>query len=240
MPFCSDDNDKKRRESLIDIRYDDFFEFVFSESVVVLVADYPPFRPNNMLLSPHAQTIGAYLFRGKQSKYAAVKYAVPLSDGDRLVIHDDQPESWITGDRIAILFHGLCGCHLSPYVVRAADKLRRRGVRTIRVDMRGYGDSTLISKSHLHGGSYQDANSIVQWQQRLKDIQEPQQYSELGLLVYNDDQLTELAQKYGANYLVMPQAAYDLASEDPSGKSKFKCVYPADNSKATWVVLKLP
>ena len=86
----------------------------------------------------------------------------------------------------------------------------------------------------------QDANSIVQWQQRLKDIQEPQQYSELGLLVYNDDQLTELAQKYGADYLVMPQAAYDLASEDPSGKSKFECVYPADDSKATWVVLKLP
>ena len=86
----------------------------------------------------------------------------------------------------------------------------------------------------------QDADSIVQWRQRLKDIQEPQQYSELGLLVYTDEQLTDLAQKYGANYLVMPQAAYDLASEDPSGKSKFKCVYPADNSKATWVVLKLP
>ena len=80
----------------------------------------------------------------------------------------------------------------------------------------------------------------MQWRQRLKDIQEPQQYSELGLLVYTDEQLTDLAQKYGANYLVMPQAAYDLASEDPSGKSKFKCVYPADNSKATWVVLKLP
>ena len=38
----------------------------------------------------------------------------------------------------------------------------------------------------------------------------------------------------------MPQAAYDLACEDPNGKSKFQCVYPSDESKATWVVLELP
>ena len=86
----------------------------------------------------------------------------------------------------------------------------------------------------------QDADSIVQWYKRLKEIQEPQQYSELGLLLYTDEQLSELAQKYKADYLVMPQAAYDLACEDPNGKSKFQCVYPSDESKATWVVLELP
>ena len=36
----------------------------------------------------------------------------------------------------------------------------------------------------------QDADSIVQWYKRLKEIQEPQQYSELGLLLYTDEQLT--------------------------------------------------
>lgn len=111
--------------------------------------------------SAHLQTVGAYFMRGKRSPYTATKHVVPLSDGDRLVIHDDQPKNWITGDRIAILFHGLCGCHMSPYMIRVSDKLQRLGIRTIRVDMRGFGDSSLISKSHLHGGCYQDVNSVV-------------------------------------------------------------------------------
>jgi predicted alpha/beta-fold hydrolase len=136
----------------------------------VLSADFPPFRPLKLLKTAHLQTVGAYIVRGKQSGYSATKYVVPLSDGDRLVIHDDRPESWITGDRIAIIFHGLCGCHLSPYVVRVADKLNRRGIRTIRVDMRGYGDSTLISKSHLHGGCYQDVESVVDFVHQLSPI----------------------------------------------------------------------
>jgi predicted alpha/beta-fold hydrolase len=136
----------------------------------VLSADYPPFRPLSLMRSAHLQTVGAYLLRGHQSEYKAAKHVVPLEDGDRLVIHDDKPASWITGDRIAILFHGLCGCHLSPYMVRAADKLRRQGVRTFRIDMRGFGDSTLISKSHLHGGRHQDVISIVDFVHRLSPI----------------------------------------------------------------------
>lgn len=105
--------------------------------------------------------MGAFLLRGHKSEYGAKKHIVELSDGDRLVIHDDQPEGWVEGDRIAILFHGLCGCHLSPYVVRTSDKLRAKGIRTVRVDMRGFGDSTLVSRHHLHGGCYQDAISVI-------------------------------------------------------------------------------
>jgi len=91
----------------------------------------------------HAQTLGAYFFKGKQAPYSAISSIVDLFDGDRLVVHDDKPDSWITGDRIVVLLHGLCGCHGSPYMVRTASKLNRAGVRTIRVDMRGFGDSTL-------------------------------------------------------------------------------------------------
>ncbi len=136
----------------------------------VLIADYPPFRPLPTLGSSHLQTLGAYFFRGPQPEYGARKHAVDLFDGDRLVLHDDQPESWITGDRVAILFHGLCGCHQSPYVARAADKLNRRGIRTFRVDMRGFGDSALISRSHLHGGCYQDAQSVINFVHRLTPL----------------------------------------------------------------------
>ena len=102
--------------------------------------------------------------------YQAVKRIVPLSDGDRLVVHDDKPSSWITGDRIAVIFHGLCGCHGSPYMRRPSEKLCRNGIRTLRVDMRGFGSSTLISRSHLHAGCSQDAKSVVQFVSQLSPL----------------------------------------------------------------------
>lgn len=136
----------------------------------MLVADYPQFRPSRLIKSAHLQTVGAFIFGGKKLPYKAVKHVVQLHDDDRLVVHDDKPDSWITGDRIAILIHGLCGSHLSPCVARAADKLNRRGVRTIRVDLRGFGDSTLISKSHSHGGNYQDAISVIDFVHRLSPL----------------------------------------------------------------------
>ncbi|QEG23458.1 DUF6798 domain-containing protein [Mariniblastus fucicola] len=86
----------------------------------------------------------------------------------------------------------------------------------------------------------QDAESIVQWHQRLKEIQDPQQRSTLGLLMYTDDRLAALAEKFEADFLVLPQAVYDLACNDPEiGKPRFPCVYPEEGERATWVVLKL-
>jgi len=136
----------------------------------VLNAEIPQFRPAPTLLSGHFQTLGAYFFRGDLPDYKAEKRIVELYDGDRMVVHDDTPEHWNSGDRIAILFHGFCGHHLSPYVVRAASKLNQRGVRTIRVDLRGFGESTLVSKSHLHGGCYGDARSVIEYVNQLSPL----------------------------------------------------------------------
>ncbi|QEG20256.1 putative hydrolase [Mariniblastus fucicola] len=127
----------------------------------MLIAEFPPFRPDTWLANCHMQTILPLFKRGKRVVYSATKHIVHLRDGDRLVVHDDKPKDWITGDRIVILLHGLVGCHGSPYVVRCADKLTRHGIRTIRVDMRGFGDSTLISHSHLHGGCSPDLDDVI-------------------------------------------------------------------------------
>ncbi len=86
---------------------------------------------------------------------------VHLSDGDRLVIHDDVAKNWITGDRIAVLMHGLCGSADSIYIRRTAIRLRQQGIRTFRVDMRGCGDSSLISTGHLHAGRSDDVVNII-------------------------------------------------------------------------------
>ncbi|MEL7497966.1 MAG: alpha/beta fold hydrolase [Planctomycetota bacterium] len=135
-----------------------------------MLTEFPPFQPKRFLRSGHAQTLGAFFLRGRRSPYQATKHVVQLDDGDRLVIHDDQPDSWITGDRIAILLHGLCGCHSAPYVVRCADKLQRQGIRTIRVDMRGFGDSTYLSRSHLHGGCWFDASAVVDYVHQMSPL----------------------------------------------------------------------
>ncbi len=145
----------------------------------MLNVDFPKFRPAPTLTFGHFQTLGAFLFPGDRPAYSAVKHIVDLYDGDRLVVHDDKPEHWHSGDRIAILFHGLCGHHLSPYVVRAANKLNQNGVRTFRVDLRGFGDSTLVSKSHLHGGNFGDAQSVVKFVNRIS----PQ--SQISLIGYS-------------------------------------------------------
>ena len=135
-----------------------------------LSESFPKFYPKRGMAGRHAQTLGAFLLRGKRVDYSATSSIVDLFDGDRLVIHDDQPESWITGDRIVILLHGLCGCHGSPYVVRTTSKLNREGIRTIRVDMRGFGDSTFISKNHLHGGCSQDLLSVIRFVRRMSPL----------------------------------------------------------------------
>ena len=127
----------------------------------MLTAQYPPFRPVTLCSDPHLQTIGAAYVRGKMSDYRAVKHLVRLNDDDRLVIHDDQPSTWITGDRIAIMIPGLCGSHASPYMRRTSDKLRRNGIRTIRVDLRGLGDSKFISHNHMYAGCTHDIESVI-------------------------------------------------------------------------------
>jgi len=127
----------------------------------VLASELPPFRPHRLLKSAHLQTVLGATFKGNYWADNASRRIVDLHDGDRLIIHDDQPAAWTLGDRIAILFHGLCGSHRSPGVSRVAAKLNQQGVRTMRVDMRGSGASSGVSRSHLHGGNYWDANAVI-------------------------------------------------------------------------------
>ena len=134
------------------------------------VIDYPRLQPSFWLRNPHLQTIATVWTKAPKTKRVAIRRLVPLADGDRLIIHDDRAKSWITGDRIAVLIHGLCGSHKSPYIQRIATKLRRHGIRTIRVDMRGFGDSTLISRGHLHAGRSDDIRDIVQFINHLSPL----------------------------------------------------------------------
>ncbi|WP_231954432.1 YheT family hydrolase [Pirellulimonas nuda] len=94
--------------------------------------------------------------------YSAVQQLVSLDDGDRLVLHDDCPDDWRPGQRVAVLVHGLGGTHNSPYVRRLAEKLNDLGTRTFRLDLRGCGVGEDHSRGGAHGASWPDLAAAVE------------------------------------------------------------------------------
>jgi predicted alpha/beta-fold hydrolase len=87
---------------------------------------------------------------------------IRLGDGDHIVIHDDCPKDWRSGDRVALLVHGLAGCHGSGYMVRIAAKLKSRGVRAFRMDMRGSGAASGFARLPGHAGRIEDVRAAIE------------------------------------------------------------------------------
>lgn len=123
--------------------------------------DHPTLRTAHLLPHPWLQTLaGTWPWRGRGLARTS-RWLAPTRDGDSLVLHDDRGPEWITGDRIVLLVHGLCGSHASPYVARAASRLVRAGFRSIRVDMRGCGEARFRSRGHFHAGASDDLADAV-------------------------------------------------------------------------------
>lgn len=116
----------------------------------------PDFQPHPFLRGAHRQTVMA-TFRKTSLAFAHTKrHVVPVSDGDAVVLHDDQPGDWSPGDPAALLIHGLCGCHAASYMVRLAFEFMQRGARTFRLDMRGCGASVPLCNGITHAGRSDD------------------------------------------------------------------------------------
>jgi len=81
----------------------------------------------------------------------------------------------------------------------------------------------------------QDSHGIMEWKSRLNELYEPQRRFEAGLMIYSDEQLGIIAERYGATHLLIPQRQFDLAAEP----TNLKQIYPVDRStKSTYVVLE--
>jgi predicted alpha/beta-fold hydrolase len=89
---------------------------------------------------------------------------VPLGDGDALALHDDGPPE---GRAAVVLIHGLSGCHQSGYMVRCSAKLRARGVRVFRMDLRGCGAGFAWARHPLHAGRSEDAAAVLEFVSQL-------------------------------------------------------------------------
>ncbi len=120
-----------------------------------------PFRPLPLLSGPHTQTILAAQI-SLAVEPPSVTEVVPLPDGDRLALEIATPETWQPTDPTVLLLHGLCGCHMSPYMVRMSRKLWRRGVRAVRMNMRGCGSGHGLARQPYHSGRSEDALAVLE------------------------------------------------------------------------------
>ena len=95
------------------------------------------FQPFPLFIGRHTQTIMA-LFSFYRDPPSITRF-VHLPDGEKISMEITTPSFWKNTHATVVMVHGLCGSHKSPYLVRLTKKLLRKGVRVIRVNLRGCG-----------------------------------------------------------------------------------------------------
>src|SRR5438270_5986454 len=120
------------------------------------------FRPWFWLRNPHLQTILGVVCKSRAFPHPTVRRRVRLADGDRLVLHDTTPPAWRPGDPVAVIVHGLGGCHRSGGVVRLARLLLRPGVRVVRLDLRGTGAGFPLARGSYNAGCSADVRAALE------------------------------------------------------------------------------
>ncbi|HEY5869897.1 MAG TPA: alpha/beta fold hydrolase [Candidatus Tectomicrobia bacterium] len=123
------------------------------------------FRPFPGLTHPHLQTLVAAKLTWSRELPSST-HLVELSDGDRIALEVSTPRSWQPHDATAVLVHGLCGCHHSPYMQRLARKLWRGGIRAIRMNLRGCGSGRGLARYPYHSGRSADVLAVIESLQR--------------------------------------------------------------------------
>ena len=124
--------------------------------------EFPEFHSHSLLKGGHRQTLAGFLFRGVGYSAGREQHSIDLPDGDRLILHDDQPALWPIDGPVALLLHGLAGCHGSAYMVRVGAKLNARGVRVFRLDHRGCGAGTELARFPYNAGRSEDVRAAFQ------------------------------------------------------------------------------
>ena len=83
----------------------------------------PPFEPHRVIRGGHLQTILSI-----RAEYATgldpVRHVVPVSDGDAIMLHEDRPANWRSGDP-SILLWNLLDNHLTRSYDQALTALEK-------------------------------------------------------------------------------------------------------------------
>ncbi|MFL5340459.1 MAG: YheT family hydrolase [Gemmataceae bacterium] len=119
------------------------------------------FRPLPLLHNGHLQTVAGFLWKGRPFQHPTRRAILHFPDGDALVLHDSVPPQWKDGDPVALLVHGMGGDYRSGYVQRVGGLLYPRGVRVVRIDLRGTGAGFELAKQFYHGGRSEDVREAL-------------------------------------------------------------------------------
>lgn len=134
------------------------------------MADFspPPFHPDRWIRGGHLQTI-ASLRASPLQVPVDEQHLLRLPDDDALVLHESTATVGRANEtatrkgvpRVLVLFHGLSGCHQSPYMVRLAGRFLDRGWTVYRVDMRGCGAAREHARHISHAGRSDDVAAAL-------------------------------------------------------------------------------
>jgi len=120
------------------------------------------FRPLPFLANPHVQTVVGNLFMGTMPRLRASERHVVLPDGDRLALFDSVPAGWRPGGRMVLVVHGLGGSHRSGYAQRLTALLLPRGLRMVRMDLRGAGRGAALARSSYNAACSADVRAALE------------------------------------------------------------------------------
>ena len=130
----------------------------------------PPFRAHPLLRGGHAQTVAGCYLPGLTVIERATRHVVELPDGDRIVLHEDEPDqralengSAHNRGKVVLLVHGLGGSHRSGYLQRCMHKLTIRGIRVFRMDLRGCGAGVPLARYPVHAGRSDDVAAALEF-----------------------------------------------------------------------------
>lgn len=123
------------------------------------------FRPRFPWWGADLQTLANRLrfTRKSLAPHRSERVAFPLADGtgDTLLATLDRPAAPKPGTPLAILIHGLTGAEGSAYMVSQARYLLDRGVRVLRLNLRGAGPSRQTCSGQYYAGRSQDFRTLL-------------------------------------------------------------------------------
>jgi uncharacterized protein len=120
------------------------------------------FQPLYAMASKHLQMIiSSKLSAGKAP--LSQSRLIDLNEGDMLSCEVSIPENWKETDQTVVLVHGLGGSHTSNYMIRLARKLYLKGNKVVRVNLRGCGSGSGLSKLPYHAGTSKDLLKVLEF-----------------------------------------------------------------------------
>ena len=88
---------------------------------------------------------------------------IDLGGGDQTTLHLQEPDLVLPKTPTVILLHGLEGDASRHYMIRTANKLAARGIRSARMNMRCCGDAEELSGEFYNGAKSEDVRLACRW-----------------------------------------------------------------------------